>query len=68
MATVQVMYNLCSMPEYIPKLRLEAETVLRASGEVWTVESLNQLARLDSFMKESQRLNASSFRMFKKIP
>ena len=64
MATVQVVYNLCTMPEYIPTLRLEAQTVLQSGGAVWTVENLNKLHRLDSFLKESQRMNASSFRRF----
>ncbi len=64
MATVQVVYSLCTMPEYIPPLRLEAQTVLQSGGGVWTVENLNKLHRLDSFLKESQRMNASSFRRF----
>ncbi len=64
MATVQVVYSLCAMPEYIPTLRLEAQTALRNGGGVWSVETLNKLHRLDSFLKESQRVNASSFRMF----
>jgi len=64
MATVQVVYSLCTMPEYIPDLRLEAHTVLQSGGGVWTVENLNKLHRLDSFLKESQRMNASSFRRF----
>lgn len=61
MATIQVVYSLCTMPEYIPTLRLEAQTILQ-SGGVWSVEKLNKLHRLDSFLKESQRVNASSFR------
>ncbi len=61
MATVQVVYNFCAMPEYMERLRLEAQSVLNESGGVWTVEAINNLRRLDSFIKESQRLNASSF-------
>lgn len=62
MATVQVIYDLCAMPKYIEPLRMEAQRVLHQSGGVWTIEALSTLQRLDSFMKESQRLNASSFR------
>jgi len=64
MATVQVVYSLCDMPDYIPALRLEAQTVLKSGGGVWNIENLSRLYRLDSFLKESQRVNASSFRMF----
>ena len=62
MATVQAVYNLCAMPEYILALRTEARSVLQNGGGAWTVESINSLHRLDSFLKESQRMNASSFR------
>ena len=54
MATVQVVYNLCTMPDYIQPLRVEAQTALRESGEVWSMETLSKLRRLDSFLKESQ--------------
>lgn len=64
MATVQVVYSLCAMPEYLEPLRLEAQRVLQESEGVWSIESLSKLQRLDSYMKESQRLNASSFRKF----
>lgn len=64
MATVQVVYSLCAMPEYWEPLRLEAQRGLQESGGVWSIETLSKLRRLDSFMKESQRLNASSFRKF----
>ena len=64
MATVQVVYSLCTMPESIQSLRMEAETALLEGGGVWNVETLSKLRRLDSFLKESQRLNASSFRKF----
>ena len=66
MATVQAVYSLCAMPEYILALRSEAQSVLANGGGVWTVEKLNNLRRLDSFLKESQRINASSFRRFKR--
>ena len=64
MATVQVVYNLCAMPNYIQPLRTEAQTALQENGGAWGIETLSKLRRLDSFLKESQRMNASSFRMF----
>lgn len=62
MATVQVLFNLCAMPEYLPALRLEAQAALEDGGGVWNMDSLRNLHRLDSFLKESQRVNGSSFR------
>ena len=64
-AALQAMYNLCAMPECIPVLRTEAERALGQSKGVWTLETLNNLHRLDSFLKESQRLNSLSFRKSK---
>ena len=64
MAMVQVVYSLCAMPEYFEPLRFEAQSALQGSGGVWSIETLFKLQTLDSFMKESQRLNASSFREF----
>ena len=64
-AALQAIYDFCAMPEYIPLLRGEAERALRESGGAWTLETLNNLHRLDSFLKESQRLNSLSFRKCK---
>ena len=64
MATVQVVYSLCAMPEYIQPLRMEAQAALMEGGGIWSIHTLGKLRRLDSFLKESQRLNASSFRKF----
>ena len=50
------------MPEYARLLRSEAELALRQTGGVWTLETVNNLHRMDSFLKESQRLNSLSFR------
>lgn len=62
MATVQAFYSLCEMPEYVQHLRTEARRALCQSDGVWTMKSLADLRELDSFLKESQRLNGSSFR------
>ena len=62
MATVQVLFNLCAMPDYLPALRLEAQAALEDGGGVWNTESLKNFQKLDSFFKESQRVNASTFR------
>ncbi|KAI4095181.1 MAG: hypothetical protein LQ339_007341 [Xanthoria mediterranea] len=61
MATVQVLFNLCAMPDYVSALRLEAQAALENGGGVWNMESLKNLQKLDSFFKESQRVNPSTF-------
>lgn len=60
-AALQALYNLCIMPDCASILRSEIEQALRPSGGMWTLETLNNLHRLDSFLKESQRLNSLSF-------
>lgn len=44
------------MPEYIQPLRQETEEVLAECG-TWNKQALLTLAKMDSFMKESQRFN-----------
>jgi hypothetical protein len=53
---IQLLYDLCAMPEYIRPLREEAEEVLAKCG-TWNKQTLLQLVKMDSFMKESQRFN-----------
>ena len=63
MATVHVLYDLCTMPEYVKPLREEAQAALSEDGGAWKMETIKKLHRLDSFLKESQRLNSTSLRM-----
>lgn len=60
-----VIYDLASRwNEYGPELRAEAENVLAASDNIWKKTTLTKLSKLDSFMKESQRLNPPSARTY----
>ena len=52
------LYHLAANPEYIKPLREEVEQVIKEQG--WTKAAMNKLRKLDSFMKESQRLNGVS--------
>lgn len=52
---IHVLFDLCANPDYIVSLREEVESVVRDHG--WTLSSINRMKRLDSFTKESQRLN-----------
>ncbi|EMD40104.1 hypothetical protein CERSUDRAFT_45258, partial [Gelatoporia subvermispora B] len=49
------LYHLAAQPEYIEPLREEIELTIAAEG--WTKTALNKMWKLDSFMKESQRIN-----------
>lgn len=44
------------MPEHKPMLREEIEEALSQEGG-WTLSALHRMQKLDSFLKESQRLN-----------
>ncbi len=52
------LYHLAANPGYLKLLREEVESVTKAEG--WTKGAMNKLRRLDSFMRESQRLNGIS--------
>ncbi|EJF57560.1 cytochrome P450 [Dichomitus squalens LYAD-421 SS1] len=49
------LYDLASMPEYIQPLREEIDLIVATEG--WTKNALAKMWKLDSFVKESQRIN-----------
>lgn len=49
-------YDLCAHPEYFEPLREEIIQVIREEGGI-NKSTLNKLRRMDSFLKESQRVN-----------
>ena len=51
----QVQYRLLDNPEYIEPLRHEVEAVVAQDG--WTKASLDKMHNIDSFIRESQRLD-----------
>lgn len=53
--TVHALFDLCANPEFIEPLREEVEQVIGEDG--WSMNAISRLKKLDSFMKESQRLN-----------
>jgi cytochrome P450 len=61
MAATQTLFDLCAKPEYIAPLREEITKVLQKDG-AFTKQTLTHLRKLDSFMRESQRLNPPSLR------
>lgn len=61
MAITHAIFDLCVMPEYIEPLRSEAKTALAEENGEWKFSTIKRLRRLDSFLKESQRVNQSTF-------
>ncbi|KAI0079530.1 cytochrome P450 [Panus rudis PR-1116 ss-1] len=49
------LYHLAANPEFIQPLREEAEAITTAEG--WTKFSIGKLRKIDSFLRESQRMN-----------
>jgi cytochrome P450 len=50
-----VIYTLAATPEYIPELREEVRSVLAENGGVLTTKALQQMFKLDSYMREVNR-------------
>ena len=58
-AIKDTLYDVCARPEYVDPLREEMEHVLR-EDKGWQKGTAAKMQRLDSFMKEVQRLNPPS--------
>ncbi|PVH90932.1 ent-kaurene oxidase [Periconia macrospinosa] len=54
-AATNVLYTLAATPEYIPELREEVRGVLAENGGVLTTKALQQMLKLDSYMREVNR-------------
>ena len=50
----QVLYRLLENPEYIEPLRQEIDAVVAKEG--WTKAGMDKLHKVDSFLRETQRL------------
>jgi cytochrome P450 len=61
----QALTNLALYPEYLEPLRREAEAALRKHG--WNKAAMNELQYLDSFFKESMRMNSLGSSKCKKM-
>ena len=61
-----VVYDLAARwDDYGPELRAEVVHVLAASDNIWKKTTLTKLSKMDSFMKESQRLHPPSARTYR---
>lgn len=61
MAVAHVLYDMCSMPGYFEVMRDEMTSVLKEDGG-WQRQTPQKLRKLDSLLKESQRVSPASLR------
>jgi len=54
------LYRLLAHPEYIEPLREEVNAVFREEG--WTKAGIDKMYKIDSFLRETQRLDSFSVR------
>ncbi|KAF9230013.1 cytochrome P450, partial [Melanogaster broomeanus] len=54
----QALYNLATNPQYIQPLREEVESVVATEG--WSKDALGKMYKIDSFLRESQRIEGNA--------
>ncbi|KJA16226.1 hypothetical protein HYPSUDRAFT_47536 [Hypholoma sublateritium FD-334 SS-4] len=54
MALTNALYDLAAYPQYVEAMREEVEAVISSEG--WTKAAMGKMRKVDSFLKESQRL------------
>ncbi|KAF9475570.1 cytochrome P450 [Pholiota conissans] len=64
MALTNVLYDLATHPEYVKPMREEVEAVIAAEG--WTKVAMGKMRKVDSFIKETQRLAIGGLSMSRK--
>ena len=57
---MQVLYRLLANPEYIEPLRQEVEAVVAEEG--WTKAGMDKMYKIDSFIRETQRIDVLATR------
>ena len=53
-AFTDIVFDLAAHPEYVAPMREEVEAIIEAEG--WTKPSIGKMHKVDSFVKESQRI------------
>ena len=59
-AFVQVLYRLLANPDYIGPLRQEVDAVISEEG--WTKAAIDKMYKIDSVIRETQRMDSISSR------
>jgi hypothetical protein len=54
------LYRLLANPEYIEPLRKEVDVVIKEEG--WTKAGIDKMYKMDSFLRETQRLDGIAIR------
>ena len=62
MSACHALFDLCAMPQYIEPLREEIQNAIAEEGGL-KLSAINKMKKLDSLLKESQRLNHPGSRM-----
>ncbi|OBS27872.1 hypothetical protein FPOA_01814 [Fusarium poae] len=65
-STTQAIYDLATHPEYVPILRQEVESMPRGPNGTFSRDSILAMEKLDSFIKESQRLHSPDLSTFQR--
>ncbi|KAF4619512.1 hypothetical protein D9613_005419 [Agrocybe pediades] len=65
MAFTHILYDLATYPEYVAPMREEVESIIAAEG--WTKASVDNMHKVDSFVKESQRIAIGGLMMRRKV-
>jgi hypothetical protein len=59
---VHLLFDLAAYPSYIQPLREEVEALVKEEG--WTKASVGKMHKIDSFLRESQRVHGIGTRKF----
>ncbi|KAH6657932.1 cytochrome P450 [Truncatella angustata] len=62
---IHALYDLCSHPDFMNELRAEALEEIRLNG--WSSTALLRLRKMDSFLKESGRVNSAGIVSFQRL-
>ncbi|KAH9918497.1 cytochrome P450 [Fomitopsis serialis] len=57
-SVTHALYHIAACPEFVPPLRKEIEVAVNKYG--WGKQAIGEMWKLDSFMRESQRVNGTS--------
>ncbi|KAK0663501.1 putative cytochrome P450 E-class, group IV [Cercophora samala] len=66
MTTTNAFYNLAAFPQYVSVLRDEVREVLAQHNNTFTSPALQAMKKLDSFIKETMRVNPAGFASFQR--
>ncbi|KAI0103628.1 cytochrome P450 [Nemania sp. FL0031] len=66
LAVTNAFYDIAALPELVPELRQDIKQALEENGGIFTSQALQAMKKVDSFLKESLRLNPVSMVAFQR--